>query len=79
MKANATSGLTAASISCILIRAVRAVLRAVTHQRLEETLSSVLAHKLHVARAQRICQNTHVGFEIYTQREKNAPADPDCT
>lgn len=65
--------LTAAGVSCVLVRAVGAVLCAVTHQRLEETLSSVPAHKLHVARAQRICQDTHVVFEIYTQHDNKGP------
>lgn len=67
------SELTAAGVSCVLVRAVGAVLRAITYQRLEETLSSVPANKLHVARAQRICQNTQVVFEIYTQHDNKCP------
>lgn len=70
------SELTATGVSRVFVRAVGAVLGPVAHQRLEETLSSVFAHKLHVARAQWICQNTHTHtmfFEVYTRHDNKSP------
>lgn len=53
-------GLTAAGVDHILIGSVLAVFGAVTHQRLEQALGSVLTHKIHVARTQGICkEGTH--------------------
>lgn len=53
-------GLTAAGVGHVLVGAVFAVFDAVTHQRLEQTLDSVLTHKIHVARTQGICkEGTH--------------------
>jgi len=46
---------TTSSVVCVLVRSVLTVFDAVTNQRLEQTLGSVPAHKLHVASTQRVC------------------------
>lgn len=62
--------LTTSRVLGVLVRSVLTVFDPVTHQRLEETLGSVLAYKLHVASAQRVWQwkkqrGLHVTFTVW--------------